>query len=287
MFFVGILLVSFTPGLFWLWFYLRKDSHQPAPRKLIALTFGLGCLATIPAAIIEYVVLGESFLEERAGVAAVAPGMLLVVGPVEEVSKFLAVRLKAYRSLYFDEPIDGLVYAAAASLGFASLENLFYVLEFGPEVMLVRAPISTLAHLVFGCIWGYALGLHQASGGRRTLLVIGALALGAFTHAVFNILVSAPLLIPLALLLVTGGALWVSGRFSWAQRMSPFRYRRNYPNIECHSCGRQIRVTSQFCRFCGSRAAPYEARLFCGQCDADNPPDALYCTGCGDRLLQS
>ena len=150
MFFVGILLVSFTPGLFWLWFYLRKDSHQPAPRKLIALTFGLGCLATIPAAIIEYVVLGESFLEERAGVAAVAPGMLLVVGPVEEISKFLAVRLKAYRSLYFDEPIDGLVYAAAASLGFASLENLFYVLEFGPEVMLVRAPISTLAHLVFG-----------------------------------------------------------------------------------------------------------------------------------------
>ena len=179
---VGILLVSFTPGLFWLWFYLRKDSHQPAPRKLIALTFGLGCLATIPAAIIEYVVLGESFLEERVGVAAVAPGMLLVVGPVEEISKFLAVRLKAYRSLYFDEPIDGLVYAAAASLGFASLENLFYVLEFGPEVMLVRAPISTLAHLVFGCIWGYALGLHQASGGRRTLLVIGALALGGI-HA--------------------------------------------------------------------------------------------------------
>ena len=207
MFFVGILLVSFTPGLFWLWFYLRKDSHQPAPRRLIALTFGLGCLATIPAAIIEYVVLGESFLEERAGVAAVAPGMLLVVGPVEEISKFLAVRLKAYRSLYFDEPIDGLVYAAAASLGFASLENLFYVMEFGPEVMLVRAPISTLAHLVFGCIWGYALGLHHASGGRRTLLVIGALALGAFTHAVFNILVSAPLLIPFALVLVTGGAL--------------------------------------------------------------------------------
>ncbi len=284
--FAGILLISFTPGLFWLWFYLRKDTYQPAPRRLIALTFGLGCLATVPAAIIEFVVLGESFLEERAGLATIAPAMLLVVGPVEEVCKFLAVRLKAYRSLYFDEPIDGLVYAASASLGFASLENVLYVFEFGPAVMLVRAPVSTLAHLVFGCIWGYALGLHHASGGRRTLLVIGALALGSFTHAVFNILAIEPLLIPLALILVAGGALWVSGRFSWAQRMSPFRYRRNYPNVECRSCRRRIRVTSHFCRFCGSPVAPVDARLFCGRCAAANRPDAQYCTHCGDRLLR-
>ena len=73
--------------------------------------------------------------------------MLLVVGPVEEFSKFAVVRLKAYRSLYFDEPMDGLVYAAAASLGFASLENVLYVVDFGPEVMIVRAPVSTVAHL--------------------------------------------------------------------------------------------------------------------------------------------
>ena len=283
--FAGVLLVSFTPGLFWLWFYLRKDSYQPAPRRLIALTFGLGCLATIPAAVIEFVVLGESLLEEKADLAAIAPAMIFVVGPVEEISKFLAVRLKAYRSLFFDEPIDGLVYAAAASLGFASVENVFYVLEFGPEVMLVRAPVSTLAHLVFGCIWGYALGLNHASGGRRRLLVIGALALGALTHALFNILVIEPILIPVGLVLVVAGALWVSGRFSWAQRISPFKYRRNYPNVECRSCGRHVRVTSQYCRFCGSAVVPVDARLFCGQCALANRPDARYCIGCGDRLL--
>lgn len=284
--FVGLVLVAFTPGLFWLWFYLRKDSYQPAPRRLIALTFGLGCLATIPAAIIEFVLLGETFLDDRANVAALAPGMLLVVGPVEEVCKFLAVRLKAYRSLYFDEPIDGLVYAAAASLGFASVENLFYVLEFGPAIMLIRAPVSTLAHLVFGCIWGYALGLHHASGGRRTLLVIGALALGSLTHAVFNILAIEPLLIPVALVLVAIGAIWASGRFRWAQRTSPFRYRRNYPNIECHACGQRIRVTSRFCRFCGAAAVPGVVRLFCGQCNVGNRSDAHYCMGCGDQLLR-
>ena len=142
------MLVAFAPGLFWLWFFLRKDAYGPAPRQLIAATFVLGCVATIPAAIIEYVVLGESFLEESAGLGGLAAGMLLIVGPVEEACKFAVVRLKAYRSSYFDEPVDGLVYAASASLGFASVENLIYVLELGPEVMILRAPVSTVAHSV-------------------------------------------------------------------------------------------------------------------------------------------
>ena len=285
--FAGFVLIAFTPGLFWLWFYLRKDSYRPAPRRLIAITFGLGCLAIVPAGIIEWIVLGDSFLEEGAGFGGVAAGMLFVVGPVEEVCKFAAVRLKAYRSPYFDEPMDGLVYAAAASLGFASLENLIYVLEFGPEVMIGRAPISTVAHLVFGSIWGYALGVHHASGRRRPMLVAGALVLGASTHAVFNILVSVPLLLLLGVALTIGGAVWAFRRFEWGRRISPFRYRRNYPKMACPSCGRHIRVTSRFCRFCGTPVVSGQGQLFCGNCDVGNRPDADYCTGCGDRLLQS
>ena len=285
--FVGLLLISFTPGLFWLWFFLRRSSYRPAPRRLIAVTFGLGCLAIIPAVIIEWALLGESFLEEGAGFGGMAAGMLLVVGPVEELCKFLAVRLKAYRSPYFDEPMDGLIYAAAASLGFASLENVVYVVEFGAEVMLVRAPLSTLAHLVFGCIWGYALGVHHASGRKRPLLVAGSLALGAFIHAVFNVFLSVPLTILLAILLTVVGAIWVSGRFRWGREISPFKHRRNYPQRACPECGRRIRILSRFCRFCGEFVPSEHGRLFCGNCNIGNRPDANYCVECGDRLLRA
>ena len=278
--------MSFAPALFWLWFYLRKDAYQPAPRRLIAVTFGLGCLSTIPAGIIEFIFLGDSFLEEGGGLGSVAAGMLFVVGPVEEACKFAVVRLKPYRSLYFDEPMDGLVYAAAASLGFASMENLFYVLEFGPEIMIVRAPVSTVSHLVDGSIWGYALGVHQASGYRRSMLVAACLVLAACIHAMFNILAFASFPLPLgAVALTIGGAIWVSRRFEWGQRISPFRYRRNYPEIACPACGQLIRVMSQFCRFCGKPVASEAGRLFCGNCGEGNRPDAGYCTNCGDRLL--
>ena len=127
--FETLILVSLSPGIFWLWFFLRQDKVRPKPKHLIALTFLLGCVSTIPAAILEFVFHFGGLLDAQTDLATVATGMLFVVGPVEELCKFGAVRLLASRSLYFDEPMDGLVYGAAASLGFASLEHFFYVLN--------------------------------------------------------------------------------------------------------------------------------------------------------------
>jgi hypothetical protein len=223
-------------------------------------------------------------LEVDTDLITVAAGMLFIVGPIEELSKFTVVRLVPYRSLYFDEAMDGLVYGVTASLGFASLENLFYVLQFGPGVMLLRAPISTLAHLAFGSIWGYALGQHYASGGNKRWLVVGGLALAAAIHALFNVAVFA---FPLAsLALVAVGGIWAFNSFRRGQRLSPFRFKRNYPQVECSSCGTLVRVVNQFCTSCGAPVSPASSALICGRCHHRNRPDADYCTSCGDRLLR-
>ena len=298
---VGFLLVAFTPGLFWLWFFLRQDVYRPQPRRLIALTFILGCLSTIPVGIIENIFISAELFQRREisywgfergrydflGFSLLS---LLVVGPIEELCKFAVVRLKSYRSLYFDEPMDGLVYAATASLGFASLENLLYVARYGPEVMIGRAPMSTLGHLILGSVWGYALGLHHASGYNRTGLVVISLALASIAHAIFNISLFAgstinPLFALVGVSLVICGGVWAFGRFRWAQRASPFRNRRNYPEVLCPSCDRQIRITSRFCRFCGAAVETGGQPLFCSYCGAKNRPNSGYCTRCGDQLL--
>lgn len=288
---VGIGLVAVAPGIFWLWFYVRKDIYHPIPRRMLALAFGLGCLSTIPAGLVEYFLLGGEFdgaiLEGDAGFAQTATAMLFVVGPVEEVCKFGAAWIKPYRSLYFEEPMDALVYAAAAGLGFASLENIGYVIAYGPEVMLIRAPISTLGHLAVSCVWGYAYGLHQQSGYRRHAAVGGSLVLAALLHGLFNTLALTSVLGVLAFSMVGLGGVWAYRRFQWGQSVSPFRLRRNYPTAACSTCSRQIRITSKFCPFCGASAFLRGVSLTCGQCRSVNRPDATYCTSCGDRLLTS
>ena len=278
-----LILVSLSPGLFWLWFFLRQDRFRPEPKRLIALTFLLGCVSTIPAAILEVIFDFGGLLDTQTDLATVATGMLFVIGPVEELCKFGAVRLLAYRSLYFDEPMDGLVYGAAASLGFASLENFFYVLNYGPEVMLLRAPLSTLAHLVFGSIWGYALGQHRSSNYNKLWLVVSGLALAATAHAVFN--VSAVFFPWAAALLVLVGGIWSFRLFLWGQRVSPFRLQRNYPFTHCRFCDALVRVLDRHCISCGAWSSSHDRELFCGRCQNRNRPDAAYCTGCGDRLM--
>lgn len=280
-------LLAFAPGVFWLWFFIRRAVYRPGPRRLLVQTFLLGMVSTVPAGIINLIFLDDSILDDSANLASVASGMLFVVGPAEETCKFLAVRLLAYRSPYFDEPGDGLVYSTAASLGFASLENLFYILQFGPAVMIGRAPLSTAAHVVFGAVWGYALGEQVRTGRRRAWQTLAGIAGGAIAHGFFNIAVFA--FVPGAVFLVLSGISWTVARFTWARRSSPFRFRRNYPQIECENCGGQITIISRYCRFCGVPvlgASTRTGNLICSNCGHHNRSDAMYCIQCGDRLLR-
>ena len=73
-------LLAIAPGIFWLWFFIRKDIYRPEPKRLIALTFFLGMVSTIPAGLIEAPFLDESVLSDSS-LASVAMGMLFVVGP--------------------------------------------------------------------------------------------------------------------------------------------------------------------------------------------------------------
>ena len=283
-----IFALGVAPGIVWLRFFRRRDGYRPTPTRMLAITFVLGMLSTIPAGILSLVVIDVgSFDPDAVELGSVAAVMLLIVGPVEEVCKFLAVRIYAFRSSYFDEPSDGLILAAAASLGFASLENVLYITFYGPEVMLVRAPLSTLGHVIFASFWGEALGrrVHadSASPFWPTLGLPVGLALAATTHGMFNVAVTVA---PWASLLFIGfGLWWVLRRLGRARVMSPFRLRRNYPQTACPRCGRRISVFARFCSGCGSALAiPDDGPFWCASCGSPSRPDAAFCSSCGDRF---
>ena len=275
--------LAFAPGLFWLWFFLKRNVYRPEPHRLIASTFLLGVGSTIPAGILNELFLDEALLDSGVSdLTSLAVGMLLVVGPVEEVSKFLAVRLHATRSLYFEEPTDGLVYSTAASLGFASLENVLYILRFGPAVMIGRAPLSTVAHVLFASFWGSQLGRNTQTDTRRWSNIWIGLAAAAILHGLFNVAVTVA---PLSGLLIAPIAVWwIVRRFKWGQQVSPFRLKRNIPRTACDQCGARISVASSFCSRCGAMAPSQPVVIWCGRCGHALKTDAAYCTKCGDRL---
>lgn len=175
-----LLFLAIAPGFFWLWYFWHRDRLEPEPRGLMLRVFAVGALVTIPVAVVESPFSG--------------PLGPVIVGPVvEEVAKFLIVFLGVYRSLEFDQPVDGIVYAAAAALGFATAENINYVMHAGPHysgmyVAFIRAFFSVPGHALWACLWGYGLGRLKPLGWPRgeAFLATG-LGLAMLSHGLFNL----------------------------------------------------------------------------------------------------
>lgn len=226
--------LALGPGLFWLWFFYRKDHLHPEPRALVAHAFLFGMLAVIPAAIIEAVADAIIPFTHARNILTLFIGTIFVVGPTEELLKYAVVRWRIYSRPEFDEPVDGVVYAAAAALGFATLENVFYALSFGVGVMLVRGPVSTLAHVLFAAPWGYALGLAKqvppAEGAARirTGLIVAMLGHGAFDFFLYTGQTGSywALLVPLAFVLI-----YLMWRGTMKDISDALRWRPNPPGV--------------------------------------------------------
>ncbi len=211
----------------------KSDRFEPEPLGAVAVVFATGALSVIPVALIEQGLSSMlGFEGEIDTLYEVVGSSWFVAGFVEEMAKFGVVLFAIYYAKEFDEPVDGIVYSSASALGFASLENFLYLNRYGTHVILVRGPLSTLAHLLFSSMWGYGLGRGKFHPRAAKRLALWGLVLAAAAHGTFNfLLMSEGVLgnatkIPLALgVLPFTFALWLVLRreIHRAEEESPFR----------------------------------------------------------------
>jgi RsiW-degrading membrane proteinase PrsW (M82 family) len=129
---VGLVVLSVVPALGLAAYVYVADITSSEPLELLVGTFVLGVLFAGFAAVLNTVLGpvvrgGPSMLGPVGAFVGLILFFFLVVGPVEESVKLLAVRLYPYRDSSFDAVIDGAVYGAAAGLGFATIENALYI----------------------------------------------------------------------------------------------------------------------------------------------------------------
>ncbi|HUU75086.1 MAG TPA: PrsW family glutamic-type intramembrane protease [Methanoregulaceae archaeon] len=224
----GILLIlAVAPAIFWLWYFYSRDKYEPEPLSWIATIYALGIAVTIPVA----------FIEGLTGLLVSGFLIAVVVAPiVEEYGKFFVVKNTVYGTREFDEPVDGIVYAAAAGLGFASLENVIYVFSsletsflFAVQTGIIRALISVPGHVLFSAMWGYALGqAHFMPWSSRKGIITRGLLMAMVFHGLFNLLLFTNLGFAVLILLVVPLMWWlITKRIHKTLEQSPYnRYRK-------------------------------------------------------------
>ncbi len=188
---IMFIVAAVLPALILMRHIYRQDAIESEPGRLLFSLAVAGAFAVVPVTILEYA--GQYLLSR-----VVSPDttlflvllMFLVVAPSEEGCKYFFLKRKTWRHPAFNYRFDGLVYAVFVSLGFAALENIGYVTQFGLSVAVTRAVLSVPAHMSFGVFMGSYYGrakVREVAGDpagarrlRRTGLMIAILLHGFF-----------------------------------------------------------------------------------------------------------
>jgi hypothetical protein len=182
--YVLLVAAAVLPALLLVWFFHARDTF-PEPPRVLWTTFGLGCLSVVPAVALGLTV--EPFLQTRDALSVAAFQAFVIAALCEEASKLSVLLGYSFRRSEFDEAMDGIVYGAAASLGFATLENMLYVLDGGFAIAIMRGVLSVPGHATYGAVMGYYVGRARFDAGNRWRLVGLGLLAAVLLHGFYDL----------------------------------------------------------------------------------------------------
>ncbi|MDQ3075834.1 MAG: PrsW family intramembrane metalloprotease [bacterium] len=174
------------PSLLWLWFWLKQEETRPEPKGVLTVVFIMGMIGVILVLPIQKYIQSHVSGHEW---------QLIGWAAAEEIIKYLAVLVILYKTTYTDEPLDWPIYCITAALGFAALENTFFLikpLSLGETtVSLLTGQLrflgSTLLHTISSGIVGISIGLSFFMDKfNKKVYVFCGLIFAIALHSVFN-----------------------------------------------------------------------------------------------------
>jgi RsiW-degrading membrane proteinase PrsW (M82 family) len=185
--------IALAPAIALVWLLSARKPDPPESRMLIGSLFVLGGLSALLALTLNHM------LEKYTALWAGAPQAdlrilfwLVGIGLNEEFAKMLVLLAVLYPRKSFVSAYQGLLAGATVALGFATVENLFYLERFGTPTLLLRSILTVPAHACFTIPMGVCLFLSKRSphlGGKYAWLVAGLTTSMVF-HGVYNIWLS-------------------------------------------------------------------------------------------------
>lgn len=155
---MGTLLITILPSLLIVTFFVKSDRF-PEPTNQIIKIFFYGIFLCFPAFYLNTALIS---IYTNTGIGEGLISSFLSAAPIEEVLKFTVLYSLVYKMKDFNEPIDGVVYGVTVSLGFATLENIYYVYFLSnyfdttsQSLAILRSFSAIPAHAVFGATMGY------------------------------------------------------------------------------------------------------------------------------------
>ena len=148
----AIVTAALAPGMALLSYFYLRNHYSTSTNGLVFRTFLIGVLLVFPVMVLQYAFSIEGYFTEPFTRA------FILYAFVEEFFKWFLLWAFAYQHANFSRRYDGIVYGVSLSLGFATVENVFYLIANGLETAFGRALLPVSSHALYGVIMGYYLG---------------------------------------------------------------------------------------------------------------------------------
>ena len=204
---LGIVLV---PGILWGWVFYHAQRYKKVYLPLLLVLFLGGMCSGLLALVLNHVVekytifwpeaLWPQIIVFGKFIPILSSGFWFLVGLNEEFAKILVLLAVVYPSRHLEEPFDGILYAAVVSVGFATLENFYYLDQFGIAVVAARTIITIPAHAFMSVPMGYFVAKSRLllESGNETkfrfyfpmMTIIQGWIISAFLHGLYDFFLS-------------------------------------------------------------------------------------------------
>lgn len=181
------LMIAIAPAALILYYIYKQDYVAKEPPKTLVRMFMWGAFLVVPASILENIWFINPLGTDVADYFMLS---FFNIALIEEGLKYLIFIMFIWKGeKEYDEFFDGIVYAVFISLGFATVENIFYVSTLGGETGLIRAVTAVPLHTVCAVVSGSYLSRAKFIGHHSRRNMIKALGYPILLHGLYNFII--------------------------------------------------------------------------------------------------
>jgi RsiW-degrading membrane proteinase PrsW (M82 family) len=187
---IDIIYMALIPVILLTLYILYRDRERPEPVWLLAIAFFLGifsCFASfvlsVPAEMVGL------YTDEPSTVLQSICTSFFGAAIPEEAAKLTMLWLVLRCNRHFDERLDGIVYAALVSLGFAAFENIIYLFDNADIFLYVgisRGIFSVPLHFCCGILMGYYYSRGKFGTKKKKFNMAMSLIVPVLVHGIFD-----------------------------------------------------------------------------------------------------
>ncbi|MGY4690138.1 glutamic-type intramembrane protease PrsW [Salibacterium sp. K-3] len=178
---IALITAALAPSIAFLSYFYLRNEYESNTLIQVLRAFVIGALLVFPIMVLQYALEAESVLSADLAKAFGSAAAL------EEFFKWFLLYFAVYRFVPFQTRYDGILYGVSLSLGFASAENLMYLMALGIDSAIGRAFLPVSSHALFGVVMGYYMGTSGKEGrGRCFFWLLLSLLVPLLLHGLYD-----------------------------------------------------------------------------------------------------